>query len=223
MRILIADDHALFRDSLATLLEVHEIEVVGSAVNGREAIDLARASAPDIVLMDLEMPIMNGIEATEILSQELPDTRIVILTGSESDQSLVSALRAGACGYLLKDLEGQRFIEYLEGCMRGEPALSPHLAKRLVDSAVSPSSHDPDALTEREVEVLELMTEGVTSNRKLARSLGVSENTIKFHVRNILDKLHLHSRAEAVGYALRNHLTPQRHLTSQKNGQREVG
>ena len=211
MRILIADDHALFRDSLKSLLESHDIDVVGEAKNGQEAIDLSWSSKPDVVLMDLMMPEMDGLEATKRISAELPDVKVVILTASDDDNNLFEAIKSGAKGYLLKDLESAQFFSLLEGVGRGEPALTPSVARKLLDEFARPKKsgkdeYDPDALTEREREVLELMVQGTTSNRKLAKHLGVSENTVKFHVRNILDKLHLHNRAQVVAYALRTRL-----------------
>ena len=139
----------------------------------------------------------------------MPEIKVAVLTASDDDAKLFEAIKAGAQGYLLKDLESASFFTLLEGLQRGEPALTPSLARRLLKEFAHPSlkgkvSGDPDALTERETEVLELMVRGVTSNRQLARELGVSENTVKFHVRNILDKLHVHNRAEVVSFALRN-------------------
>ena len=208
MRLIIADDHALFRDSLRSLLTARDLEVVGEASNGKEAVDLARSLSPDVVLMDLAMPEMDGLTATKHISAELPGVKVVILTASTEDSDLFEAIKCGAEGYLLKDLEADRFFELLEGVGRNEPALTPLLARKLLTEFASPKSaaakdDDPDALTAREMEVLEWMVEGVTSNRSLARKLGVSENTVKFHVRNILDKFHLHNRAQVVSYALR--------------------
>lgn len=211
MRLVIADDHALFRDSLRSLLTSHGVEVLGEARNGKEAIDLAWRYKPDVVLMDLMMPEMDGLEATKRLVAELPEVKVVVLTASDDESNLFEAIKAGAKGYLLKDLEAQRFFLLLDGVAKGEPALTPTLARKLLDEFARPKSsardsYDPDALTDREQEVLELMVEGVTSNRRLAGELGVSENTVKFHVRNILDKLHLHNRAQVVAYALRHRL-----------------
>ena len=211
MRILIADDHALFRDSLRSLLESQDIEVVGEAKNGQEAIDLSWESKPDVVLMDLTMPEMDGLEATKRIAAELPDVKVVVLTASDEDNNLFEAIKSGAKGYLLKDLESEQFFNLLEGVERGEPALTPSVARKLLDEFARPKKptkeeYDPDALTDREREVLELMVQGTTSNRRLAKHLGVSENTVKFHVRNILDKLHLHNRAQVVAYALRTRL-----------------
>jgi DNA-binding NarL/FixJ family response regulator len=206
VRILIADDHALFRDGLRSLLGTQEHEVVAEARNGREAIELTKKLTPDLVLMDISMPEMDGLTATRTLTAEVPDVKVVILTASEDDASLFDAIKAGAQGYLLKNLEADDFFSMLDRASRGEPALTPNLARKLLQEFAKPPETTPggdDELTAREREVLELMVEGVTSNRKLAKRLGVSENTVKFHVRNILDKLRLHNRAEAVGYALR--------------------
>ena len=207
MRLLIADDHALFRDSLRSLLESRGIEVVGEAVNGREAVELAARLVPDIVLMDLGMPEVGGLEATRRLVAAQPGVRVVVLTASTDDEDLFEALKAGAQGYLLKDLDADSFFKLLEGALAGQPALTPALSRKILQAFSRPPTQalrdDPDALTERELEVLHLMVEGITSNRQLARRLDVSENTVKFHVRNILDKLHLHNRAQAVSLALR--------------------
>lgn len=209
--ILIADDHALFRDSLRSLLEAHGLTVAGEARNGREAVELARRIKPDIVLMDLSMPEMDGLAATRLISAELPEVKVVILTASDEDSKLFEAIKSGAQGYLLKNLESEEFFALLEGIGRGEPGLTPALARKLLQEFARPvapakpsAAQDPDALTDREREVLELLVQGITSNRKLATKLGVSENTVKFHVRNILDKLHLNNRAQVVSYAIRN-------------------
>ena len=214
MRILIADDHSLFRDGLRSLLGAQGHEVVGEARNGREAITLAKELRPDVVLMDVSMPEMNGIEATRALAAELPGMRVVILTASDEDANLFDAIKAGAQGYLLKNLEADDFFALLDRVSAGEPALTPAFARKLLQEFARPAAPagtpapaaavSPDALTDREREVLELMVEGVTSNRKLAKRLGLSENTVKFHVRNILDKLRLHDRAQVVAYALKN-------------------
>lgn len=211
MNVLIADDHALFRDSLRSLLEAHGLTVLGEARNGREAVELARKLKPEVVLMDLSMPEMDGLAATRLISADQPEVKVVVLTASDEDAKLFEAIKAGAQGYLLKNLESGEFFSLLEGINRGEPALTPALARKLLQEFARPSAsasqhHDPDALTERELEVLELLVQGITSNRKLAKHLGVSENTVKFHVRNILDKLHLHNRAQVVSYAIRNRI-----------------
>ena len=209
MRILIADDHALFRESLRSLLEARDFEVVGEASNGRKAVEQAWKLKPDVVLMDLAMPEVDGLTATKHLAAELPEIKVVILTASDDDENLFEAIKAGAKGYLLKDLEADEFFSLLGAVGRGEPALTPALARKLLAEFARPTgkkSDDPDALTAREQEVLEFMVDGVTTNRKLAKQLGISENTVKFHVRNILDKLHLHNRAQVVAYALKHRL-----------------
>jgi DNA-binding NarL/FixJ family response regulator len=207
VRILIADDHALFRDGLKNLLRARKYDVVGEAKDGREAVDMARSLRPDLVLMDLGMPQLDGLAATRLISAEVPGVQVVVLTASEDDANLFEAIKSGAQGYLLKDLKAETFFALLDGVGQGQPALTPALARKLLTEFRAPQpaeSEDPDALTEREQEVLELLVRGVTSNRKLARELGVSENTVKFHMRNILDKLHVHNRAQVVGFALRH-------------------
>ena len=208
MRLLLADDHTLFRSSLKSLLEARGLEVVGEASDGRQAIEMAERLRPDLVLMDLSMPVLNGIEATRQLTAQLPELKVVILTASMEDEDLFEALRAGAHGYLLKNLEADSFFDLLDRALAGEPALTPQLSRKVLQAFTKPATtrqphEDPDALTDRERQVLELMVDGITSNRQLAKRLEVSENTVKFHVRNILDKLHLHDRTQAVGYALR--------------------
>lgn len=208
MRILIADDHSLFRGALKSLLMTQDKhQVVGEARNGREAVALARQLRPDLVLMDLSMPELDGLSATRLLMAEASEIKVVILTASEDDQHLLEAMKSGAQGYLLKNLEADKFFALLDGVARGEPAITPALARKLIrEFPTGRPENDPDALTEREREVLEQLCEGTTSNRDLAVRLGVSENTVKFHVRNILAKLHVTNRAQVVAFALKNKL-----------------
>ena len=209
MRLVIADDHALFRESLKGLLTARGHEVVAEARNGREAVALAHRYKPDVVLMDLSMPEVDGLSATRLIAADLPEVRVVVLTASDDDQNLFEAVKSGAQGYLLKNLDAEDFFLQLEGVSRGEPALTPSLARKLMREFAKPvpdRKDDPDALTDREMEVLRCLVDGVTSNRSLADRLGVSENTVKFHVRNILDKLHLNNRAQVVAYALKNRI-----------------
>jgi len=210
MRVLIADDHALFRDGLRSLLEARGVEVVGEAENGVEAVEMARRTRPDAVLMDLAMPVMGGLAATRLISAELPDVNVVVLTASEDDADLFEAIKSGAQGYLFKNLKADELMHLLEGVMRDEPALTPALARKLLGEFARPSGpqaqRSPDALTEREQEVLELLVDGITSNRDLAERLVVTENTVKYHLRNILDKLHVQNRAQVVAYAVRHGL-----------------
>jgi DNA-binding NarL/FixJ family response regulator len=219
MKVVIADDHALFRDGLSSLLGARGVEVVGQAGTGAEALEQVGRLRPDVVLMDLDMPEMDGLEATRRIKAQLPDVKVVMLTVSTEDDDLFEAIKAGAEGYLVKDLDSEKFLDLLTGVGRGEPALTPLLAKKLLSEFAKPEprrtgDRDPDALTDREMEVLHAMVEGITSNRALAGRLGVSQNTVKFHVRNILDKLHLNNRAQAVGYALREKVIDPKELES---------
>jgi len=193
-------------DGLRSLLTAQGHEVVGEARTGKEAVALAHQLAPDLVLMDLAMPELDGLSATRQLIAEIPAVRVVILTASEDDSNLFEAVKAGAQGYLPKNLEADDIFSLLERASHGEPALTPAFARRLLQEFARPEKEEAaeeEALTPREREVLGLMVEGVTSNRKLAKRLNLSENTVKFHVRNILDKLRLHDRAQIVGYAMR--------------------
>lgn len=210
MRVLIADDHALFRDGLRSLLEAHGIDVVAEAKDGDEAVALAHLHRPDIALMDLMMPNTDGLAATRLISAELPKVRVVVLTASEDDADLFEAVKSGAQGYLPKDLEARELFTFLDGVMKGEPALTPALARKVLGEFArnrsEPVKPPASVLTDRERDVLELLIAGVTSNRELADRLFVSENTIKYHLRNILDKLHLNNRAQVIAYALRHGL-----------------
>lgn len=210
MRLLLVDDHALFRDGLRNLLQAHGQEVVGEAANGRDAIVMVRRHQPDVVLMDIQMPVMSGIDATRLLSVEFPETRVVMLTASSDDADVFEALKSGASGYLSKDLEAERFFELLEGIRRGEPALSPAVARKVLGELARPAARPKDLpgldLTDRERDVLTQLVSGVTSNRELAAVLFVSENTIKYHLRNILTKLHVSSRAQVIAFAMQHHI-----------------
>jgi len=208
MRVVIADDHSLFREGLRSLLEARGVEVVGEACTGSEAVDLAGREQPDMVLMDLAMPEMDGLAATRLISAGLPDVKVVILTASEDDADLFEAVKSGAQGYLLKSLSARELLDMLDGVERGEPGLTPSLARKLLSEFARPTAprrdRGPEDLTEREQQVLELLVQGLTSNRELAERLVVSENTVKYHLHNILDKLHLRSRAQVVAYGLRH-------------------
>ena len=210
MRVLIADDHTLFRDGLRSLLEAHGVTVVAEARDGQEAVELARIHHPDVVLMDLTMPRLGGLGATRLLAAELPEIAVVVLTASEDDADLFEAVKSGAQGFLPKDLEAARFFELLDGVTRGEPALTPALARKVLSALRQPEAEHPartaESLTEREQEVLELLVAGVTSNRELAARLFISENTVKYHLRQILEKLHLQNRAQVIAYAVRHGL-----------------
>ncbi len=211
MRVLLADDHPLFRDGLATLLRARGMDVVGEASNGLEAVEKARALKPDLILMDVNMPQMSGLEATRIVKTERPETKIVILTVSDDDENLFEAIKSGAQGYLLKSLQSQAFFELLNGVAQGEAPISRGLATKILgdfakhlqqDEAQAANKED---LTDREKEVLRLVAEGAT-NRDIAGKLNVTENTVKYHLKNILEKLHLRNRAQAVAYAMQTGL-----------------
>jgi DNA-binding NarL/FixJ family response regulator len=211
MRVLLADDHALFRDGLRSLLEARGVDVIGEARNGREAVDQARRLSPDVVLMDLHMPELDGLSATRLISAEQPDVKVVILTASEEDAHLFEAIKSGAQGYLFKNLASDELFRLLDGAARGEPALTPALARKLLGEFARPAPAAPAqaveglaALTEREREVLDLLVQGITSNRELAERLVITENTVKYHFRNILDKLHVQNRAQVVSFAVRH-------------------
>jgi DNA-binding NarL/FixJ family response regulator len=214
MRVLIADDHGLFRDGMRSLLEARGIEVVGEARNGGEAVELALRLQPDIVLMDLSMPQLGGLEATRLLSAQAPEISVVVVTASDDDADLFEAIKSGAQGYIFKNLEAEQFFPLLEGVTRGEPALTPKLAAKLLREFAHPAptrreDEPAEGLTAREREVLELLVAGVTSNRDLAERLVVSENTVRYHLRNILDKLHVRNRAQVIAYAVRSGLVAQ--------------
>ena len=216
MRVVIADDHPLFRDGLRSLLEARGIDVVGEARDGREAVEQAHRLKPDVVLMDLAMPEVNGLAATRLISADLPTVKVVILTASEDDADLFEAIKSGAQGYLFKNLDSGEFFRLLDGVARGDPALTPGLARKLLGEFARPapppqtSATTPAvALTDREREVLDLLVQGVTSNRELAERLVVTENTVKYHLRNILDKLHVQNRAQVVAYAVRHGMVEQ--------------
>ncbi|HLF08638.1 MAG TPA: response regulator transcription factor [Dehalococcoidia bacterium] len=207
MRVLVVDDHALFRDGIRSLLTARGFDVVGEADSGQEAIAKAASLQPDVVLMDVRMPVMGGLTATRTIKAASPTVKIVMLTVSEDDADLFEAIKAGADGYLLKKLRAEEFFDLLEGLERGEAAIPRPLAARILrefarGGAGPVQGSDADRLTQREEEILKLLAQG-RSNREIAEALTISENTVKFHTKNILDKLHLRSRAEVVAYASR--------------------
>jgi len=210
MRILIVDDHPLFRDGVAALLGVWGHEVVGQAANGADAIALTERLSPDLVLMDVRMPGLSGVETTRILKERRPSVAIVMVTVSEDEDDLFNAIKAGAQGYLLKNIESAQFRLMLEAVERGEAAITPATASRILREYVhkDEAQPDPDRLTERERQVLQLVTAGLR-NKEIAARLGISENTAKYHLKNILEKLHAESRAELAGRAVREGFLPE--------------
>jgi len=213
IRVLIADDQALFRRGLYVVLGTEDgIEVVGEAENGEEAVGKAEDLAPDVVLMDVRMPKVNGIEAARAIRAMAPSTRILMLTVSDEEEDLYEAIKAGANGYLLKEISVEEVAEAIRAVVQGQSLISPSMASKLLsefNSLVRRAEEKPQfpapALTSRELEVLKLVAKGM-SNREIADELFISENTVKNHVRNILEKLHLHSRMQAVMYAVREQL-----------------
>ena len=206
IRILIADDHEVVRQGLRTFLEIDpELEVVGEAADGRDALRLAHRLRPDVVLMDLLMPELDGISATELIRRELPNTEVVALTSVLEDASVVGAVRAGAIGYLLKDTRAQELRQAIKAAAAGQVQLSPRAAARLMREVVAPER--PEALSEREIEVLRLLARGL-ANREIARDLAIAEKTVKTHMSSILGKLGVQSRTQAALYAGRIGLVP---------------
>ncbi len=201
IRIVIADDHSVVRQGLKMFLSLDpELEVVGEASNGAEALQLAGTLAPDVVLMDLLMPVMDGITAIGKIREQHPDVEVLALTSVLEDASVVGAVRAGAIGYLLKDTQADELRRAIKAAAEGQVQLAPQAAARLLREVRMPES--PEALTERETEVLKLLAEG-QANKEIARSLTIGEKTVKTHVSNILGKLGVQSRTQAALYAVR--------------------
>jgi DNA-binding NarL/FixJ family response regulator len=214
VRVLLADDHPLFRNGIASLLATRDYLVAGQAGTGAEAVRLAAELRPDLVLMDIRMPGLNGLAATRLIKASQPETRIVILTVSEDDADLFEAIKSGAAGYLPKSLEAEPFFALLAAVLRGEAGLTPELAQKILREFARPGADPSPALapaggdlTPRERDVLALVGQGAT-NAEIAARLVVSENTVKFHMKNILQKLHARNRAEVVAFAHRSGLLP---------------
>ena len=211
-RILIVDDHVLFREGMRNIIHHwDDFEVIGEASNGLEALNLAKELLPDIILMDISMPVMDGIQAAKQIASELPSIRIVMLTTSEEEDDLLIAIKNGAQGYLLKDTPSKRLHDELRRMAQGETPLSGLMATKVLKefgrsngSTQSPDEYQ-EPLTEREHQILELVVEGL-SNVEIAEKVYLSENTVKKHVHNILGKFHSNNRVEAAVYAVRERL-----------------
>jgi NarL family two-component system response regulator LiaR len=201
IRILVVDDHEIVRQGLRMFLDLDsEFEIVAEAADGAEAVALAKRFRPDVVLMDLLMPIMDGTAATAAIRCDLPDTEVIALTSVLEDESVFGALRAGAIGYLLKDTKADQLCQAIKAAAAGQVQLSPKAAERLMREVGAPQN--PEMLTERERDVLRLLAAG-QSNKEIARTLGIAEKTVKSHVSNILAKLGMPSRTQAALYAVR--------------------
>jgi DNA-binding NarL/FixJ family response regulator len=213
IRTLIADDHELFRRGLRMVLDDEpDIDVLGEAGDGESAVAMAREHAPDVVVMDVRMPIKSGIDAARAIKEELPGTKILVLTISDEEDDLYEAIKAGANGYLLKEISIDEIGHAVRSVNGGQSLISPSMASKLLDEFAAMIKKEEQKeqvpaprLTPREMEVLQHVAQGM-NNREIAKTLFISENTVKNHVRNILEKLHLHSRMEAVVYAVREKL-----------------
>lgn len=211
IRILIVDDHGIVRKGTRALLErIPDFAVVGEAGNGKGAVAQAKELQPDVILMDLMMPEMDGIKAIGLITASQPNSRILALTSFAADDKVFPAIKAGALGYMLKDADPEDLIQAIRQVHRGEPSLHPSIARKVLQELgrpqTAPPSPGPDPLTERELEVLQLVAQGLT-NQQMAEQLTVAEVTIRTHISNILSKLHLANRVQATLYALREGLT----------------
>ena len=202
--VVLVDDHAIVRQGLRTYLELQpDIEVVGEASDGREAIGVVRDTLPDIVLMDLVMPNSDGVEATRAITGMAPSTRVIVLTSFSEDEKVFASIKAGAQGYLMKDVLPSDLVKAIRTVYKGEAQLDPEIARKLMHEFTNPQPTAPrHDLTERELEVLRLIAHGKT-NKDISEDLVLSEKTVKTHVSNILQKLHLSDRTQAAVYALR--------------------
>lgn len=212
MRVLVVDDHTLVRNGIVSLLTANNVQVVGEADNGADALLKVRQLKPDMVLMDIKMPGHSGIEATRRIKAEMPETRIVMLTASDDDEDVFEAIKSGASGYVLKNIRSEEFLDLLYGVEIGQPAISPLVAGKIIDEFARQASGNSsrasqDELTEREIEVLRLVADGA-QNREIGQNLSITENTVKYHLRNIMAKLHLKNRAQMAAYAVSKGLTP---------------
>ncbi len=208
-RILVVDDHNVVRKGICALLATEaQIDVVGEACDGADAIEAASRLHPDVILMDLQMPRVDGIEAIRSILAAQPNVRILVLTSFDADDKIFPAIRAGAMGYTLKDASPEDLVTAIQRVFRGESSLHPTIARRVLRELATPTQHAPvgEALTEREIEVLRMIAHGA-SNHEIGVELHISEATVRKHVSNILSKLHLASRTQAALYALREGFT----------------
>ncbi len=212
MRVLIVDDHALVRSGIASLLVANDIEVVGEASNGLEAVEKTRVLNPDIVLMDVKMPGCDGLQATRLIKAEMPQVKIVMVTAFDDDDDLFEAMKNGAAGYVLKNVKADEFVELLSSVMKGEVVVSPWIASKIAgelfrNPARLKGRQTAGELTNKEEEVLKLVAGGAT-NKEIAYSLNISDNTVKYHLRNIMEKLKFRNRAQMAVYAAKKGIEP---------------
>ena len=208
IRVLTVDEHAIVRKGIRALLATEkDIQVVGEAEHGAQAVELAQSLKPDVILMDLVMPVMDGIEATRRITARQPEIKILVLTSFAADDKVFPAIKAGALGYLLKDSGPEALLAAIHEVYRGEPSLEPSIARKVLLELSHPAHEETtsDPLTERELEVLRLIAQGL-SNREIAEQLVVAEITVRSHVSSILSKLHLASRTQAALYAIKSGL-----------------
>ncbi|MCP4139811.1 MAG: response regulator transcription factor [Chloroflexi bacterium] len=208
IRVFLTDDHSIIRKGVKATLElIDDIEVVGEATNGREAVETVASANPDVILMDLVMPEMDGIEAIRQIKAQNPDIRILVLTTFAGEDKIFPAIKAGALGYQLKDSEPEELVEAIRQVYRGESALHPIIARKVLQELSQPAEKPPtpDPLTPREVEVLKMVAQGL-ENPEMAEKLVISEATVRTHVSNIMTKLHLASRTQVALFALREGL-----------------
>jgi DNA-binding NarL/FixJ family response regulator len=209
LRVLLVDDHDLFRTGLRNLLEEQNVQVIGEAADGTQAIRMVRELAPDVVVMDLNMPGMTGVEATRQVTNQAPLTRVVVLTISDQDEDVMNAILAGACGYLMKDSSIQDLMQGIRAAAVGESLISPHIAAKVLQRMRATSTNEQDAktiraeLSDREIEVLKLIANG-KDNAQIAGELHISPKTVKNHISNILMKLQIDNRIQAAVYAVRS-------------------
>ncbi len=216
MKVLLVDDNRLMLEGLQSLLAPYNIQVVGTATDGLKALELARSLRPEVILMDIRMPVCDGLKATRLITAEMPEVKIIILTTSAEDQDLFEAIKSGACGYLLKTMDAEDLVEALGQVQQGIPPFSPGLAGKLLSEfarlanpgTAAPSPTQPESkaarpvseLTPRQTEVLALVAQGLTYKEVGAR-LGLSPNTVKYHMAEIMQQLHLDNRAQVLSYA----------------------
>jgi DNA-binding NarL/FixJ family response regulator len=218
LRVLVVDDHALVRSGIVSLLKANNIEVVGEASSGLEAVEKTLRLRPDIVLMDVKMPGCDGLQATRLIKAKMKQAKIVVVTVFDDDEDLFEAMKNGAAGYILKDVKADEFINLLSSVMRGEVAVSPRIASQIIKELFQnpgrlEAKHEDGDLTTREEDVLRLVAGGAT-NKEIASSLNISDNTVKYHLRNIMEKLQIKNRAQMAAYAVKRGIEPDR--TSEK-------